>query len=94
MIDRTRRSVPLWASGTYVLGHCDYSDSDDGTGGFDINVADWQRRPRSVETDRGAGVERMEGAEGIIVVLPDGQLSASSTGKVPSHCSQREGSMR
>ena len=96
--------VLAWSGGALYLGNCDYSDSDEETGGFDIDeplallawlitdrfgqsndalgeyaarvgieVAAWQRRPRSVETDRGAVVERMEGAEGIIVVFPDGQ---------------------
>jgi len=97
-------NVLAWSGSALYLGRCDYSDSDEETGGFDIDepldllawlitdrfgqdndalgeyaarvgieVADWQRRPRSVETDRGAGVERMEGGEGIIVVFPDGQ---------------------
>lgn len=97
-------NVLAWSGSALYLGHCDYSDSDEQTGGFDIDkpldllawlitdrfgqdndalgeyaarvgidVADWQRRPRSAAIDRGAVVERMEGAEGIIVAFPDGQ---------------------
>ena len=97
-------NVLAWSGSALYLGNCDYSDSDEQTGGFDIDapldllawliadrfgrdndalgeyaarvgieVAAWQRRPRSVETDQGTVVERMEGAEGIIVVFPDGQ---------------------
>lgn len=96
-------NVLAWSGSALYLGHCDYSDSDEQTGGFDIDepldllawlitdrfgqsndalgeyaarvgidVADWQRRPRSVETDQGTVVERMEGAESIIVVFRAG----------------------